>query len=281
MDEQQVVNPTQSPRILLVDDDPLLLAPLADMLTWKLPEAAVVTCLSAMEALQRVEEADVDVIVSDIKMPKIDGFELLERVKARHPAVPVLLMSGHGDHDLAVKAVTGGAYAFIVKPIDRDYFLAWLKRAIRERRLNEEVQFKNRALELYARDLEQMVEEHTAALRESEERFRAVLDHAPMAIYIKGLDGRYLFVNREAESIWRQLTGCSPVGKTDADLLPPETARMVEANDRAAVRARAAIRVEESVGAAPARTYFSVKFPLLKKDGTVYAVCGISHEVTQ
>src|SRR5207247_10099038 len=70
------------------------------------------------------------------------------------PKTPTLLITGHGEHDLAVQALRGGAYDFVQKPIDRDYFVASLERAIRMRRLDRQVEQQRLALERHARVLE-------------------------------------------------------------------------------------------------------------------------------
>src|SRR5439155_1511529 len=69
-------------------------------------------------------------IVTDIKMPGMDGFALLSEIRARRPDTPTLMITGHGEHALAIGALRGGAYDFIQKPIDRDYFVTSLRRAI-------------------------------------------------------------------------------------------------------------------------------------------------------
>jgi len=267
------------PRILIVDDDAVLLEGLSGMLRIKMPECQVHTALSAAAGLELLEGLEYEAVISDIKMPLMDGLMFMERVKALRPGTPILLITGHGDDALAVQSVTGGAYAFIPKPIDRDYFLAWLERALNERRLGQEVHFKNRALELYAQDLERMTEERAAELRQSEDRFRSIIDHAPISVYIKDLDGRYVYVNQHAANLAQQFAGGQAVGKTDMDLVPPEIAEQVRANDRKAIALGRVVEVERFPDGERLRTYVSVKFPLVKDDGSPYAVCGISSEI--
>ena len=88
------------------------------------------TADSAAAALDRIAAWDYDAIVTDIKMPGMDGFALLAEIRARRPDTPTLMITGHGEHALAIGALRGGAYDFIQKPIDRDYFVASLRRAI-------------------------------------------------------------------------------------------------------------------------------------------------------
>jgi len=78
----------------------------------------------------------------------------LNEIRNVRPKTPTLLITGHGQHDLAVQALRGGAYDFVQKPIDRDYFVASLERAIQLRRLDREVERQRLALERHARVLE-------------------------------------------------------------------------------------------------------------------------------
>src|SRR5438034_3265495 len=91
-------------------------------------------------------------------MPGMDGFALLAQIHARQPDTPILLITGHGEYDLAVRALRGGAYDFIQKPVDRDHFVASLYRAIRERALNRRVKDRELALERCTSELEWIVE---------------------------------------------------------------------------------------------------------------------------
>ena len=118
------------PSVLIVDDDPALLHALPEALRLRMNGVTVDTADSAVAALDRIAARDYDAIVTDIKMPGMDGFALLAEIRARRPDTPTLMITGHGEHALAIGALRGGAYDFIQKPIDRDYFVASLRRAI-------------------------------------------------------------------------------------------------------------------------------------------------------
>ena len=153
--------------ILVVDDDTALLQALSQALSLRLPEIQVKTTDSAVEALELVQHYDYDAIVSDIKMPGMDGLVLLTRIKELHPETPALLITGHGERDLAIQALRVGAYDFIQKPIDRDYIVATLQRAIQTYRLRRQVGEQELALERYAQSLEVLVQERTRELVEA------------------------------------------------------------------------------------------------------------------
>jgi len=150
--------------ILIVDDDTALLQALPQALYLRMPGVKVDTCDSALDAVEKIKQNDYDAIVSDIKMPGMDGLALLGKVRELQPGIPTLLITGHGDHNLAIQALRGGAYDFIQKPIDRDYFIAALQRAVQTRQLARQVAEQQRALEQHTRMLELTVQERTREL---------------------------------------------------------------------------------------------------------------------
>src|SRR5256712_1262765 len=145
-------------RVLIVDDDPALLQALPQALRLRMGGVTVETADSAAAALDRIAALDYDAIVTDIKMPGMDGFALLAQIQARQPDTPILMITGHGEHDLAVQALRRGAYDFMPKPIDRDDFVAALYRAIRAHASNRRVKDRQLALERCTSELESIVE---------------------------------------------------------------------------------------------------------------------------
>ena len=96
---------------------------------------------SAQEALDALSGGAPEVLVSDIRMPGRSGLELLQAVKARHPAVPVIVMTAYSDLDSAVAAFQGGAFEYLPKPFDIDQAVDLIRRALEEsRRETEAVQ---------------------------------------------------------------------------------------------------------------------------------------------
>jgi len=150
--------------ILLVDDDHALLEALSHTISLRMSGIHLQTATDASIALALLQEHDYDAIVSDIKMPGMDGLEMLHRITEQHPETPVLLITGHGEHNLAIQAIRGGAYDYILKPINRDDFIASLQRALHTRQLRRQVEMQQHALEWYALSLERRVEERTSEL---------------------------------------------------------------------------------------------------------------------
>src|ERR1700704_3057579 len=149
------------PRVLIVDDDPALLQALPEALRLRMNGVTVDTADSAAAALDLITARDYDAIVADIKMPGMDGLALLTEIRMRQPDTPTLIITGHGEHALAIDALRGRAYDFIQKPIDRDYFVVSLRRAIQITKLRRQVREQQLALECRANELERTVEERT------------------------------------------------------------------------------------------------------------------------
>src|SRR6266550_3543674 len=154
-------------RVLIVDDDQDLLHALPQALRLRMDGLTVDTADSAVAALDLIGAWDYDAIVTDIKMPGMDGLQLLTEIRVHRPDTPTLMISGYGEHDLVVHALRSGAFDFIQKPIDRDYFVASLLRATQMHELSRRAKEQQVALERHLNKLEAIVEERTRDLRET------------------------------------------------------------------------------------------------------------------
>ncbi len=114
--------------ILVVDDEKNYLLVLSAVLEEEGYE--VLTTVSGLEALEIQKSSDIDLVLTDMKMPGMDGIELLERVKERDPDLPVILMTAHGTVDKAVEAMQKGAYTYVLKPFDNDRLILYVKKAM-------------------------------------------------------------------------------------------------------------------------------------------------------
>ncbi|OQY04481.1 MAG: DNA-binding response regulator [Desulfobacteraceae bacterium 4572_123] len=114
--------------ILIVDDEknyPLILSAVLEEENFE-----ALTANSGREALEILSISDVDLVVTDMKMPGMDGIELLEHIKAKDPELPVIMMTAHGTVDKAVEAMQKGAYSYILKPFENDRLILYVKKAI-------------------------------------------------------------------------------------------------------------------------------------------------------
>ncbi len=122
--------------VILVEDDEALRVATAQML--ELAGFEVTAFPDAETALPAITRDFAGAIVSDIRMPRIDGLELLRRVRAIDPQIPVLLVTGHGDVAMAVQALHDGAADFLTKPFSGDHLAAAVRRSIDHRALGME-----------------------------------------------------------------------------------------------------------------------------------------------
>jgi two-component system NtrC family response regulator len=113
--------------ILIVDDEknypPILSAILKE------EGFETLTAFSGKEALEILKDSDVDLVLTDMKMPFMDGIELLERIKDKDSDLPVIMMTAHGTVEKAVEAMQKGAYNYIMKPFDNERLIIYVNKA--------------------------------------------------------------------------------------------------------------------------------------------------------
>jgi signal transduction histidine kinase len=146
-------------RILLVDDE----AGIRKVLGIALTDGgyAVTTAENGEDALEKFRQLRPPIVLTDIKMPDMDGIELLQHIKAESPDTEVIMFTGHGDMELAIKSLKYDATDFVTKPINDEVLEIALKRA-RERIL------LRRQVRAYTQNLERLVDEKARQLIEAE-----------------------------------------------------------------------------------------------------------------
>ena len=120
-------------RILLVDDDPIVLDSLVGLL--RLEGHDVTPAGAIAQAINCLQAAQFDLVMTDINMPTSDGLELLRYVKANHEEIVVVLITGYGTIPSAVEAIKLGAFDYLTKPISDDHVLMVLQRALKQQQL--------------------------------------------------------------------------------------------------------------------------------------------------
>ncbi len=163
-------------KILIADDDNAVRTTVENILT--MFGYAVVGVCSGRDVLTTVND-EYDVIILDINMPDLDGFETLDRLNQQNIDIPVLFLTGAGSIDYAVKAINLGAYDFLTKPIDDlDLFNIKIKRAVEKRTYI-------RQEHLYKKTLEREVQKKTRELAEQNiilERYSEHLEHSTVRL---------------------------------------------------------------------------------------------------
>ena len=138
------------PRLLLVDDDPAVLQVIPQLLQLRLRTLVIEATGSSLQALEWATTRPYDVILSDLKMPGLDGLALLCQIRAQHVHTPVLLLTGHGDDAVIEQAFASGAYLCLRKPCDRLLLSSCVERAVEYHQLLQ----KHARLEMAAGSVE-------------------------------------------------------------------------------------------------------------------------------
>ena len=120
-------------KILVVDDEEDMRKSVSLILRRKLngdENCSVIACDNARDAIEKIKEDNIDVVISDIRMPEMSGLELLDMIRIFNKQMPVILMTAYADLTVSVNAIREGANDFIIKPLDPDYLVKAVGKAI-------------------------------------------------------------------------------------------------------------------------------------------------------
>ncbi|NJY64282.1 sigma-54-dependent Fis family transcriptional regulator [Salinimicrobium sp. CDJ15-81-2] len=123
------------PKILLIEDEAAIRRVLIKILTEENKAYEVDEAADGLEGIEKIKDQEYDLILCDIKMPKMDGVEVLEAVKKLKPEIPMVMISGHGDLDTAVNTMRLGAFDYISKPPDLNRLLNTVRNALDRKEL--------------------------------------------------------------------------------------------------------------------------------------------------
>jgi len=122
-------------KILIIEDEASIRRVLTNILTEESSTYKVEDAVDGLQGLEKIKNSDYDLVLCDIKMPKMDGVELLEAVKKIKPEIPMVMISGHGDMETAIQAMRLGAFDFISKPPDLNRLLNTVRNALDKKQL--------------------------------------------------------------------------------------------------------------------------------------------------
>lgn len=176
-------------KILIVDDDCQVCDSLKALLSTQGYE--IMRCENGRDALGYLSEHTVDLVLMDIVMERMDGFQVMEKMAYRHQDIPVILMTGHSSTDSAVEALRKGAYDYLRKPFEPAELLTSVKNALDQKTLKENYH------SLYS-------------------MMRLLCDNVPDMIWAKDLEKRFVFVNKAmCKNLLNAADTTEPIGKTD------------------------------------------------------------------
>ena len=137
-------------KVMIVDDEPMMREGLVTLIDWELYGFGVVqTAASGKEALEKYDNDIPDLMIVDIKMPRMSGLELIERIREKDRSINFLILSGYAEFEYAKKAMTHDVEGYLLKPVDEDELIDYLKniKEKMEKRIKENEENKNQILQ--------------------------------------------------------------------------------------------------------------------------------------
>lgn len=177
--------------ILVVDDDEFFRSLHADII--RSVGYDVLVASSGMEAIDIVKSSDIDVVITDLIMPDINGQDVLERTKQHNALIEVILVTSHGTMDSAIKALKSGAFDYVRKPVNEDELLLSIDRCFEQRLLVKENRGLRQSLKLFK------VSRTIASCLEIDKLYDLALD--ALLQEIQGDSGLCLFFNKDRNNL--------------------------------------------------------------------------------
>jgi diguanylate cyclase (GGDEF)-like protein/PAS domain S-box-containing protein len=269
------------PQILILDDRVTNQRILARLAASVEPEASVFTFGHPLEALAWLSHHEVDLVITDFKMPDLDGAEVTRRIRQLpHGAdVPVVVVTAYDDRDFRLQALEAGATDFLLAPVDHVEFRTRVRNLLALRRHQQEAR---RQAERLRQDLEASERLRSALAQESREALAQLIDTVPAMISATDATGRLVFVNARQAALAR-LPPAALVGQDSTLLFGTERAAFGrELDAEVFARGEALPPFEESTtGPDGARLdLYTTKAPLRDAEGRVVAVLTTSIDIT-
>ena len=204
--------------VLVVDDEQIVLDSIIKLL--KRDNYAVYTALSVDEALKKMKEVEIDIILTDLMMPDIDGLELMAMVKKERPILPVIMITGYATINTALQATQLGAFDYIAKPPDLNRLLITLRNALDKSSLiSETKKLKKELLGVLKRASDLVLAGGTADVAGSEtadrqkvDRIKAIGDNSWMMLLedgtvMLGIEGTFIQMIGRIQTIYLPAKG--------------------------------------------------------------------------
>ena len=265
-------------KILAIDDNPDNLVTIQALVNESFPKVIVLKALSGMHGIELATREDPDVILLDIVMPDMDGYEVCKRLKEdkKLREIPIVFVTAiKGDKESRIKALEYGAEAFLAKPIDESELVAQIRAMVKIKTAHLERHDENiRLAALVTEQTKELKKTYTAtlnlledlknenaarrkieeALRESEEKFREMANLLPQMVFELDINGNITYINEQAYSIFGYNEG-ELIGLNILDLHLEEERIIVKESIRLILKG---IKIENT------------EYTMIRKDGTVF-----------
>ncbi|MBN1935782.1 MAG: response regulator, partial [Anaerolineae bacterium] len=294
------------PHILVVDDDASTRRTLT--LIFEKNGYQVSTAASGQEALEKAARQPVDLALLDLRLPDIEGVELLVPFRRLYPDIALVLATGYASLETAIRALNEGADVYVTKPLDVDAVLAKVQDLLERQRLRrenrrlydlaqQELAERKQAEAALREALEQANEARRALLNVIEDQkrteealaaeralLRTLVDHLPVAVYVKDLAGRKTLANAIDVRNIGAASEAEVLGKTDFDLYPRELAEGFHAHDQHVIESgQPLIDYEGPIirDGVVLGWQSTSKVPMHDSAGQVIGLVGIGYDVTE
>lgn len=247
-------------RLLLIEDDPGDALLLKELLSESQTPFYVETAETMADALERLSDKKIDLVLCDLSLPDSHGLETFESIHFRRPKMPVIILSGLDDENLAVQMVERGAQDYLVKGRVDCYHIV---RAIRHALKRVEVE---------------------RALAEERNLLRNVIDAQPDSIYVKDAQGRYLLDNIAHMKTLGVSSMEDVVGKTTRDFFSKEIADKFQHDDDMVMKTgKSIVNFREPIFDDEGKKHWlsTTKVPLRNRSGEIIGLVGIGRDITE
>ncbi len=262
---------TEPKRILIVDDEARnrkLLRALLKSLGYSSEAAS-----DGFEALSKIR-AGFDVVLLDVMMPGMDGFQVVRRIREQPDCgdIPIIMVTILNSKEDRLKAVEVGANDFISKPIDEVELRVRLASLLKMKEAQD-------AIKRHKAELEIMVDRRTRALKESEERFRAIFETTEDCIFIKDHTLRYSHVNPAMERLFER-PASELIGRTEREIFGDEILNVIQDVDIRVLNGEMVEGEQTRLVNGTPVTFSEIRMPMADSSGSIIGLCGIARNVT-
>ncbi|MBN1764717.1 MAG: PAS domain S-box protein, partial [Sedimentisphaerales bacterium] len=266
--------------ILVVDDD----AGISAFMQRRLQQVGYQVRLkfTGREATDWLKANRADLMLLDMELPDMKGYEVVEELERECRSIPFVVITGHGDEQLAVDMMKAGAVDYVIKdPSLPELLNSVVERAFRQIEQEQQLHEAEEALRRAYDELEVRVQQRTAELAESEVKYRTLVENLPQNIFFKNADSRYVSCNHN----FARYLGTSPariVGKTDYDFCPPDEAEKYRQEDIRILQDGRTEEIEERLFRdGQERIELKIKTPVKDEEGKVVGILGIFWDITE
>ncbi len=267
-------------RILCIDDEEMIRQTMGDYLTdsgFEIIEAG-----NGREGLEIFQRENPDLILVDLRMPEIDGLDVLAAVTEKSPETPIIVVSGTGVLEDAIEALRRGAWDYITKPVED---MAILEIAVKNALKHAQILRENRQ---YQENLENEVRKRTDELHDTHEKLKeqhvflqTLIESIPNPIFYKDADGKYMGCN---QSFCRMLgvTGKAIIGKKADDFLPENLVSLFKETDQSIFEQHNVQTYEYSLRFPDGTMHhlFTTKAPFTNLKGEIAGIVGVISDIT-